>query len=509
MRKKAESNPYEVWRNDWCLFAKEVLKVNLDKEQQMILSAVQNNPRVSVMAGTARGKDFVGAVAALCFMYLTPKFDGTGRLTGNTKVALTGPTSRQVVNIMYPEVVRLFQNAKILPGRLVGTDIRTDWEEWFLTGFKADDTNQEAWSGFHAVNTMFIITEATGVSELTFQAIEGNLQGNSRILCISNPNTSIGYAARTMTSSRWKAFRLDDLNAPNVVQKKIVIPGQVDYEWVKDKVSLWCEQINRSAFDAGKGDFEWKGDDGHRHIYRPNDLFRVKVRGMFPEVSEDVLIPPLWIEMAQQRWLDMRDKGLVKSDLRRIGVDVAGMGRDSSCICERMGDFVVSFEMRQSSGKAEHMELVGVVRNKLGGRSQAYIDTIGEGAGVYSRFTEMGYKNRVFSCKNTESAVGLHDVTGMYEFSNMRAYLYWAVRDWLNPANGFAPALPKDNSFAKECTEIRYMILSSGKIQIEDKAAIRKRLGASTDCFDALSLTFFPYASRKRVRGYDIVGYLP
>ena len=183
MTEKNDVEVYESWQKDWNLFAKEVLHVNLDDEQKAILRAVQEYPRVSVMAGTARGKDFVGAVAALCFMYLTPEFDEDGRLIKNTKVALTGPTGRQVSNIMYPEVSRLYNNAKILPGRLVSTDIRTDWEEWFLTGFKADDTNHEAWSGFHAANVMFVVTEATGISELTFQAIEGNLQGNSRILC--------------------------------------------------------------------------------------------------------------------------------------------------------------------------------------------------------------------------------------------------------------------------------------------------------------------------------------
>ena len=130
MNEKSEVEVYESWRNDWNLFAKEVLHVNLDKEQKEILKAVQENPRVSVMAGTARGKDFVGAVAAICFMYLTPEFDANGKLIKNTKVALTGPTSRQVSNIMYPEVVKLFTNASItLPGRLVSSDIRTDWEE--------------------------------------------------------------------------------------------------------------------------------------------------------------------------------------------------------------------------------------------------------------------------------------------------------------------------------------------------------------------------------------------
>lgn len=502
-----EINTYLSWKQDWCLFAHDVLKANLDKDQKKILWAIQKNPRVAVSAGTARGKDFVGAVAAICFLYLTPEFDENGVLVGNTKVALTGPTSRQVNNIMYPEVCRLFNNAKVLPGRLVGTDIRTDFKEWFLTGFKADDTNQEAWSGFHAVNTMFLCTEATGMSEMTFSAIEGNLQGNSRMVCIFNPNTSIGYAARAMTSPRWKSFRLDDLNAPNVVEKKVIIPGQVDYEWVKDKVELWCDPIREEEFNEGRGDFTWEGLKYKPKEGNSGDLFRVKVRGMFPEISEDILIPPMWVELAQERWVKTKQLGLIKSMPVKIGVDIAGMGVDSSCFCNRMDNFVISFEKHQSSGKAEHMKMAGITKGKLTGRNQAFIDTIGEGAGVYSRLLEMGLKNKVFSVKASESAAGLHDATGIYEFSNMRSYLAWCVRDWLNPVNETGACIPPNSRFAQECTQIRYLMLSSGKIQLEKKEDIKKRLGFSTDEFDSLSVTFYPHAENKKMSAGRLLGY--
>ena len=238
----------KVWLSDWCKFAREALRVNLDPEQEAILRSVQHNSRTSVASGTARGKDFVTAVAAVCFMYLTPKFDRrTGELIANTKVALTAPTDRQVKNIMMPEISRLFnrarRNAIFLPGRLNAYDIRTEYEEWFLTGFKADEHNHEAWTGFHAVNTMFAITEASGIADETFDAIEGNLQGNSRIILVFNPNKTTGYAAKSQKSDRWSRFTLNSLTAPNVLQKKAIIPGQVDYEWILDKVKTWCTPI--------------------------------------------------------------------------------------------------------------------------------------------------------------------------------------------------------------------------------------------------------------------------
>ena len=42
----------------------------------------------------------------------------------------------------------------------------------------------------------------------------------------------------------------------------------------------------------------------------------------------------------------------------------------------------------------------------------------------------------------SESANKLTDVTGVREFANMKAYLYWCVRDWLDPANKMDAALP-------------------------------------------------------------------
>jgi hypothetical protein len=350
---------------------------------------------------------------------------------------------------------------------------------------------------------MFIVTEASGLSETTFAAIEGNLQSNSKLLIVFNPNSLIGYAARAMASPRFHSFRLDDLNAPNVLQKKTIYPGQVDYEWVKDKVATWCNPIQEDDFNEGLGDFEWEGG-----LYRPNDLFRVKVRGMFPETSEDVLIPYRWVELAMERWQKRKDEGLVLTGHRRIGVDIAGMGRDASVLCHRFEDFVVNFDRHQSGGEADHMKVAGMVLNALDKKALAFIDTIGEGAGVFSRLMELGKKRQVFSCKFSEGAEGLSDYTQQYSFANMKAYLYWAVRDWLNPAFDSTACLPPEKSLIEEILEIRYMIQSNGKIIIEPKEKMKERLGRSPDLFDALANTFYPGDTQKGVSITDLAGML-
>lgn len=480
------------WRNDWTLFAKQVLHARLDEEQKAVLRAIQNNPRVAVASGTARGKDYIAAVACLCFMYLTPRWKD-GHLVKNTKIAMTAPTDRQVRNIMVPEVRRLFKSAQVLPGRLVGYDIRTEYEEWFLTGFKCGGDNTEAWSGFHAVNTMFVVTEASGISETIYNAIEGNLQGNSRLLIVFNPNITTGYAAEAMKSQRFIKFRLNSLNAENVVSKKNVISGQVDYEWVKDKVENWCVPISKDDFNEGEGDFEWES-----RLFRPNDLFRVKVLGMFPKVGKDVLIPYEWVELANERWKELQEEGFVPKKKVRLGVDVAGMGRDSSVLCPRYGNYVGEFEVHNSAGVADHMHVAGMAGEYLSKKgARAFIDTIGEGAGVFSRLRELGYQY-AYSCKFSESSRGLSDITNVRTFSNMRSYLYWAVRDWLDPKNGFQPALPPNDFLLQECTDVHWKFQSNGSVIIEPKDEIKKRLGRSPDYLDALANTFYP-------RDYDVV----
>ncbi len=502
---KIFNDAYNRWRADWNLFARHVLGVDLDEEQRAILRSVQNNKMTSVSSGTSRGKDYVAAVAAMCFMYLTPRFQD-GRMISNTKVAMTAPTSRQVKNIMFPEISRIFKNANRiltenqgpeLPGRLTGSDIRTSFEEWFLTGFKADEYNTEAWTGFHAANTMFVVTEASGIPEKIWDAIEGNLQGNSRILIVFNPNVTTGYAAHSQQSKRWHKFRLNSLNAKNVVEKEIIFPGQVDYEWIADKVDNWCQQIREDEVNEGEGDFEFEG-----RWYRPNDTFRIKVLGLFPKEGQDVLIPSRWVELAMERWKGFAENpwniaNAKEKDLR-LGVDVAGMGRDNSCFCPRYGDYVDNLYLLNSGGKANHMQVAGITLNRLDahkGQHWAMIDTIGEGAGVFSRLEEQNVEGAV-SCKFSESAKkedeDLSDVTGQYQFVNMRAYLYWAVRDWLNPANNSNAMLPPDDDLEEELSSIKWEFKSNGKVIIEPKDKIKERLKRSPDKSDSLANTFYP-----------------
>lgn len=441
----------------------------------------------------------------MAFMYLTPVWDSTGKLIANTKVINTAPTDRQIGNIIFPEIARLFHQAKHLPGRLTGYDIRTDWEDWFLTGFKADAHNHEAWSGLHAVNILFAVSEASGLIESIYNAMEGNTQGNSRMLLVFNNNNGTGYAAKTQKSPRWKKYRLDSLNAPNVIEKRVIIPGQVDYDWVADKVIAWCRPITKEEFSEDEGDFEWE-----ENYFRPDDTFRVKVRGMAPKVSADVLVPREWVDLAIARWHDFNSQKFPIAKPLRLGVDVGGMGRDRTALCQRFGDYVAPIKTMEGKDEKIHMEVAGVVHNILrdntdaftGKFAQAFIDTIGEGAGTCSRLVELSKQTggewiHAHSCKFSEGAKdaagnALKDSTGQREFQNMKAFMYWSIREWLNPVLNRTAMLPPDDELLEELTETRYNTRSDGAIYIEDKDSLKKVINRSPDRADALANTFYP-----------------
>lgn len=512
---------WEAYINDWPLFAREYLRVNLDEEQEAALRAIQFNPKVVIVSGTSRGKDYVMAVAAICFMYLTPRWDETGKLIANTKVILTAPTSRQVKEIMMPEISRVFKNSVYLPGSLTGFKISTQYEEWFLSAFKADNNTTEAWTGIHAANVFIGVTEGTGIKDLIYNAMEGNLQGNSRLAIAMNYNVDHGYAANATKSPDFVTIRLNSLNAPNVKAKKIIHPGQVDYDWIVARIRDWCRPIKENEVLIENGDFLFENA-----YYRPNDLFRIKVLGLSPMVSEGVLIPSAWVEAAFSRWKAMQvdhittpqgisgssGEVIKKTKPNRLGIDVAGMGRDKTVFLHRYGNYVDKIEASQSSNDTVHMEVTGRAIRIMqetsteftGLHTQAFWDTIGEGAGCYSRMAELAkddpkhawLKKRFHSVKFSEAAEHngqpLHDKSGQREFLNMRAFLFWAIRDWLDPANKMDAALPPDEELKRDLTEIKWLYTSNGKIKLESKDDIKKRLKRSPDKGDALANTFYP-----------------
>jgi hypothetical protein len=116
------------------------------------------------------------------------------------------------------------------------------------------------------------------------------------------------------------------------------------------------------------------------------------------------------------------------------------------------------------------------------------VDVIGIGAGVVDRLREQGYN---VTGVNVSESSDRTDNSGELQFVNLRSAVWWALREALDPLNSDPLALPPDDILTGDLTAPKWSITSAGKIKMESKEDLRKRLGRSTDAGDTLALAWY------------------
>ncbi|GAH40523.1 unnamed protein product, partial [marine sediment metagenome] len=163
-----------------------------------------------------------------------------------------------------------------------------------------------------------------------------------------------------------------------------------------------------------------------------------------------------------------------------VGVDIARFGNDDSAMIMRRGPAVLKGEWWHGNNT---MESTGRIIEK---GIFAKVDEIGVGSGVVDRLKEQD-----FPCEGIN--VGRSAIDKEH-FANLKAELYWNVRDMFR--NGEMDLTQLDQNvydrLSGELTSIKYSYTSKGQIKIEAKEATRKRIGKSPDVADAFILAFCP-----------------
>lgn len=110
------------------------------------------------------------------------------------------------------------------------------------------------------------------------------------------------------------------------------------------------------------------------------------------------------------------------------------------------------------------------------------VDAIGIGAGVVDRLREQGYPvvpvNVSAAPLNTEL------------FMNLRAEIWWNLREYLDPNNKINVILTNDEELFADLAAMQFKYNSKGKIQIEEKEEMKKRIQRSPDRGDAVAIAF-------------------
>ena len=179
-----------------------------------------------------------------------------------------------------------------------------------------------------------------------------------------------------------------------------------------------------------------------------------------------------------------------------IGLDVARFGDDASVFCFRRGRVCLEFK------SFKHLDNVAVANQatffiRQYRPARMFIDAGGVGGGVVDILLDRGFKKIVRSVMFGAKAI-LDE-----RYHNRRAEMWDELRQWLENEGGVQ--LPENEQLAAELCAVKKKYDSRGRLQLEEKAELKSRLGRSPDMADALALTFAePVYEREANSDYDM-----
>jgi hypothetical protein len=433
--------------------------------------AVVEHHRIAVRAGHKVGKSLIVAIAAYWWAVCIPA----------GCVVLISSTGRQVKLILWREIRALATRAKRI-GRLnlptvpldPGTGIK--WEDGrYIVGFSTDDTVNMG--GFSGPAMLFIVDEASGVTEAIFEAIEGNLAGGAedgqgaiaKLILTGNPTHVTGtfYEAFHKQQKLWKLFHISSAKTPNALCGRVVVPGLATRDYVER-----CKQ-------------KWGVDDPR---------YQVRVEGNFPQQNALSVIKLGIVEAAVERWRDDEARARASEYGKHrlhLGVDVARFGDDDSVVAGRRGRFIVGIE--RCHGLDEY-QIVAMVKHLCFGpdglhrkgeeRPLVKVDVIGVGGGVATmlRYAKDPSGSPLFQVVEVNVSEKALDETA---YPNQRSEMWFSTSKWLETG-----AIPEDDNLHDELIAPQYKF-EGDRRRVERKAEMKKRLGRSPDTADAVCLSIY------------------
>lgn len=210
-------------------------------------------------------------------------------------------------------------------------------------------------------------------------------------------------------------------------------------------------------------------------------------------MTDDIwqVIPTAWVRAAMDRWTDLNPKPKMDS----MGVDVAREGADFTVISRRHGVWFDKLERMEGPLAPDGPAVAGQVITLLRDDAVVHIDAIGIGASPYDFLKD---KVQTVACKNSFGTKE-KDSTGTMGYKNHRARDWWRMREALEPANNIGLCLPDDSQLMADLCTPTFKMTGQMLIQIEEKEAIKSRLGRSPDDGEAvvMALTNTPKKSKK------------
>jgi hypothetical protein len=422
--------------------------------QREVLREFPRRRRMCLRSPHASGKTALAAWIVLWFALSRERMDG------DWKAVMTASAWRQLSHYLMPEIhkwsARLqWENLDRGP-----FDQRSELLQLMLKlrrgeAFCAASDKPDLIEGAHADHLLYVFDEAKAIPAPTWDAAEGALaSGDCLALAISTPSEPQGRFYEIQS----RKAGTEDWWVRHVTRDECLSSGRMDADWAEQRRLQW-----------GEG----------------SAVYQNRVLGEFAAAEADGIIPLAWVEAANERWTlleALADWG----EMTCVGVDVARSGEDRTVLAMRHGDAI---RVLRRSPRQDTMATTGDVVSAIAGKSAyAIVDVIGIGAGVVDRMREQRLNVQAF---NAGEHTDWRDASRELQFANLRSASWWNLRELLDPARGHNIALPPDDLLTGDLTAPRWRMSSGGKILLESKDDIRKRLGRSTDDGDAVVMAFW------------------
>lgn len=413
---------------EWQKEAMEYIKQNCSNRETAV--------RLAIASGNGIGKS---AFTAWMILWLFSTYPDTrGVVTANTDGQLRTKTWAELNKWFSMFILKDFFQ---LDGTCLHSIDPGKEKVWRVDAIPWSVNNPEAMAGLHnrGKREFIIFDEASSIDSVIWETMEGAM-GDADTekfwLCFGNPTRKDGSFYDCFHKNRdvWKHQQVNSETVPSVTPAMLA-------EW-------------RSTY----------GTD--------SDWYKIHVLGKFPSSNEAQFIPTPLVEEALQRIYDPHQFDYAPLIL---GVDMAWTGNDKVKIAMRQGlggKLIKSIPYNDND--LDIAAIVAQLEDEL--KADAVFIDAGYGTGVYSAGQKWGRNWTLvfFNSKPTSQA-----------YYNKRSEMYGHAKKWLQEGGAIVGQELADDLCAPEL-----VWNDTGKIQLESKKEIKKRLKRSPDEADSFVLTF-------------------
>lgn len=503
---KAKEENYKKWRKDpmdwlvnrfgepieslrWSEWDKEAYSTHEwdgtpEPFEEMCLG-LTTHKGVAVESATGTGKTYLASRAIYWFLDCFP----------NSLVVTTAPKERQLKTILWAEVSSSFSkfkrirpHAELYDLRLLPDGKRKELKEMnedeltdmyqaigITAGVKADEESSTKMQGFHRKDMLFIIEECAGIAHPITTAIKQTCTGtNNRMLAIGNPDSVVDALHGLSELPYFKSITISALDHPNVVLGEELIPGAVTRESIRIRKEEYGEESN---------------------------MYKSRCRGISPLQSTNSLIHHSWIKQCSPL-LDKEARKLPvdNASANGLGVDVANSKNgDKAAVafgknnilqylkefqCPNANDIAYNLVKTNEEVKEAGREFYdlpkivdwGIPHECIG------VDAVGVGVGTVNEFKSLDIIVQALQGGENKEQIPLDsEDKPLYEFSSLRAQMYWQLRQDLMKKEVILDIGDKTllDRLVKQLINIKYKT-SNKAIVIESKEDIKKRTGGES-----------------------------